>query len=76
MSKITGNEPAIVFKTRESPYWETHKGLTIRQEFSGRFMQGLLSNSAFAGRALDCEETSKFAINCADALIAELNKQP
>lgn len=52
-------------------------GLTIRQEFAGRAMQGILSDlrgTPLEGQTL--ESICKLAIKIADALIAELEKEP
>ena len=86
---ITGSESATpFFKYNEDGYGETvvlyapdgskqflpyEAGLTIRQEFAARAMQGIL-----AGMACECnpEAIAKDSVNMADALINELNKQP
>jgi len=73
---ITGNEPA-------QPYIRTgddlvYAGLTIRQEFAARAMQGILSTlsaeSPLSKPAAFLIATESVMI--ADALINELNKTP
>lgn len=51
--------------------WETHGGLTKREYFAAMAMQGLLAleGYSFQGAAKD-------AVTAADALIAELEKEP
>lgn len=82
---ITGNEPAFA-QDYDSARQGTIKraevsGLTIRQEFAARAMQGLCSNSAhietFSGKNPTPVPSyiAEIAVNLADALIAELNKQ-
>lgn len=61
-------------------YIPFNRGLTIRQQFSAMAMQGCLSNSL--GTDLGCEplwhgtpeKIARYAVEMADALIAELNK--
>jgi hypothetical protein len=69
---------------------ELFHGLTIRQHFAALAIQGILSNPQFANNAKDMaikkgikitddamefiEPFAKLAVDCADALIAELNK--
>ncbi len=90
MTEITGNEPAQpFFEYNENGYGEAvvftmadgskqflpyKKGLTIRQEFAARAMEGMLSS----GRLPTLEDHKKIAessVKHADYLIAELNKQ-
>jgi hypothetical protein len=59
-------------------------GLTKREHFAGLAMQGLLSNSGavlqsntqsgFAWCNCDDEQMAQLAIDCADALLAKLDK--
>jgi hypothetical protein len=85
MAKITGNEPAFPFwKWNEAGYGdavvmrdrdgnqtinEYNSGLTIRQYFAIKAMNGLLSDSS-----MQLNEVSFIAIQQADALIRELNE--
>jgi len=48
-------------------------GLTKREHFAGLAMQGSLS--ADPDDELSPEQTAKFAVRCADALISELGKK-
>lgn len=49
---------------------EQRPSLTIRQAFAMAAMQGLLATDAFFA-----QEAAEAAVQCADALIAELNKE-
>ncbi len=82
---ITGNEPAMPQltynrKTGKADGFEL--GLTKREYFAARAMQGLCSNSAHIETFSGNNPTPvpsyivEIAVNLADALIAELNKQP
>jgi hypothetical protein len=51
----------------------TCKGLTKREYFAAMAMQGLLANS-FRSPTSYIESNAEYAVNYADALIAELNK--
>ena len=48
-----------------------NKGLTKREYFAAMALQGLLSQSQFL---INSEKFAKFAVEAADALMAELNK--
>jgi len=74
---ITGNEP-ISMATTDSGHVGSCPGLTIRQHFAAMAMQGV-----FAGlysvpdlTGWDTKGMVKQAVDAADALINELNKQP
>lgn len=80
---ITGNEtamPEIITEAdfadvnREKTYGNTYSygGLTIRQEFAARAMQGWLSG--YPNYEPSPEEVASKAVQIADALIEELNK--
>ena len=49
---------------------EQRPSLAIRQAFAMAAMQGLLASDAF-----HTQEAAEVAVQCADALIAELNKE-
>lgn len=82
MSKITGNEPINPCLIRgEKPFSDQHHtGLTIRQEFAARAMQGLISDKEnwpspfIVSDDISIKEIAKLSIKLADALIEELNK--
>lgn len=82
MGKITGNEPA-------TPQWDmtfdknpntdlfsagTSTGLTIRQEFAARAMQGYISAGSDENNRFSPHQIASMAVSQADMLIAELNK--
>lgn len=81
---ITGDEPAMPII--EDNNVEGHlirmahyPGLTIRQEFAARAMQGILANTEGAvlpngHRTTHPDDIAMYAIICADALITRLNK--
>ncbi len=74
MSMITGNEPAM---PRDHRY-QGHNGLTIRQQFAAMAMQGLVSSTKWEHSPMGniyLSSTAKHAVELADALIAELNKE-
>jgi hypothetical protein len=54
-------------------YYYFHAGLTKREYFAAMAMQGLLANS-FRSPTSYIESNAEYAVNYADALIAELNK--
>lgn len=62
---------------------ETTGGLTIRQHYAGLAMQGLCANSDLSKYAFDQgfksdtirKDYARSAVHCADALIAELEKE-
>lgn len=78
MEKITGNEPAMPCKIDD---YDRHignitrnvGGLTIRQHFAAMAMQGLCNKPIFTGTTP--ENLAKEAVQYADALITELNKE-
>lgn len=59
-------------ESAESIY--TTPGLTIRQYFAARAMQGILANCHIGGNGYDSGYISNLAITHGDALIEELNK--
>lgn len=65
--KINPDDPAFPLPSFGEP------GLTIRAELAARAMQGLLASRE--GSSLDYEQVASEAVRCADALIAELNKE-
>ncbi len=64
-TQITGDEMAYPDPFKEST------GLTIRQEFAARAINGILAKGSFNGDILNA---AKEAVRIADALILELNK--
>lgn len=71
--KTTGNEPYFI-NINSDDYggvYTLDKGITIRQEFAKAAMAGIISKE---GMILNGEYIAKYAVNYADALIAELNK--
>lgn len=73
------NESNLAFPIDALSPW--HKGLTKREYFAAMAMQGFIANSQtldeLAHHGLDPNEAcAKVAIMQADALIAELEKQP
>lgn len=85
MDKITGNEPAIPCKVlvegRDHEYTETYSGMSIRQHIAAMAMQGMLANSSLLQSIPKsmADIADKIyaiaAVEHADALIAELNKE-
>jgi hypothetical protein len=79
--KITGNEPAspkiaseILDNNLVNIY--SSNGLTIRQHFAAMAMQGLLAcPEPDPNNPLSLKEFAAAAVKCADALIAELNRE-
>lgn len=69
MEKINANEPAMPYAWFDNQ--TTNSGLTIRQDFAARAMQGLCAFSDFSGDHVD--RMAKVAVMHADALIAALN---
>tara|TARA_R110000796_G_scaffold87170_1_gene188314 strand:+ start:258 stop:539 length:282 start_codon:yes stop_codon:yes gene_type:complete len=71
-----------VIDTKE--YCPENAGLTKREHFAGLAMQGILANSGGAIQAnsqsgfgwcnCDDEQMAKLSLDCADALLAELDK--
>lgn len=82
MSKITGNEPinATIWDERNKPeIIRDNDGLTIRQHFAALALGALLSTTVHDNFAPNLENIgycAAMAVTAADALIAELNKQP
>jgi len=75
MNKITGNEPAMPMTAEATQSIHTgfgYSGLTIRQEFASRAMQGLCANS-IPGEQHMPANLAKEAVEYADALIIALN---
>ena len=70
---ITGNEPVTPLQYLNDNTTYDSYGLTIRQHFAAMAMQGILSSldndTPIIGGLL-----AEYAVKCADALIAELNK--
>ena len=71
---ITGNEPAMPQltynrKTGKADGFEL--GLTKREYFAARAMQGMLHVPP-----VNLERVAELSVKAADAIIAELNKQP
>jgi hypothetical protein len=67
--KIDPNEPA--FPSYSDQCGPAH-GMTIRTEIASRILAGFMASQIYRGSP---EETACAAIECADALIAELNKE-
>lgn len=82
MSTSKGNEPAFPRLEHvkhgnfsEARYvWETHGGLTKREYFAAMAMQGMLA-SGISERNSGPVSLAMSAVEQADALIAELEKQ-
>jgi len=66
--KTEPNQPVYPHSSPEA--MEQRPSLTIRQAFAMAAMQGLLATDAFFA-----QEAAEAAVQCADALIAELNKE-
>lgn len=83
--KITGNEPAMPrpyshderpsggFEGDRPETFNAFTGLTIRQYLAAMAMQGFIATYNNDAQPSEKEAVS-FAVKCADALIAELNK--
>lgn len=74
MSKISPNDPAMptLFYNEITGQANGHSaGLTIRQEFAVRAMQGIISSGV---NHYSAGGVAKVAVEFADALINELNK--
>jgi len=75
-NKITGDEPInqIFQPDKDGMIYTESNGLTIRQYYAGLAMHGILASQSpgYEKRALFNATT---AVNSADALIAELNKE-
>lgn len=52
------------------------EGLTKREYFAAMAMQGIMANSDDAITRFSHEDIALIAVSTADALIAELNKEP
>jgi hypothetical protein len=70
--KELGNANAFP-QAKEDLNVDSEYGLTKREYFAAMAMQGLLANS-LKSATLYIESNAKFAVQAADALIAELNK--
>lgn len=77
--KTNPNEPIRT----ENGYWSDEKchtqggnGLSKREYFAALAMQGISSKVADYEYGWDAKQVAKDAVNQADALIAELNKEP
>jgi len=70
MNKITGNEPAMPITAE--PIANDGYGLSIREEFASRAMQGLCANSNPGVHHMPAN-LAKEAVEYADALIKALN---
>lgn len=64
---MSAQSPAFPFTTADGL---THTGLTKREWFAGMALQGILANITGAG----ITDTADFAVQCADALIAQLER--
>lgn len=69
--RVNPNDPGSDFAVMSSSE-PKHKGLIKREHFAGLAMQGLL---AFYGDGQEWDVTAREAVACADALLAELNKE-
>ncbi len=90
--KITGNEPifpfwkqnevgygdAVIMRDRDGNQTinEYNSGLTIRQYFASKAMQGCIASSSEMSAWPKKEEVAEQARRYADALIKELNETP
>lgn len=68
--KTEPNAPASGLNTQNGHY----PGLTKREHFAGLAMQAWISADHVGNAGYPFEEMANRAIDCADALIAELNK--
>jgi hypothetical protein len=74
--KIDPNEPSMPFDISRDGY-KYNEGLSIRAHFAAIAMTGLI-DSEFSGEGHElakAENVARRAVRCADALIAELNKE-
>jgi len=55
-------------------YMNTIKGMNLRQHYAGLAMQGLCAERHCSDTQGNPESIANLAVACADALIAELNK--
>jgi len=72
--KINPNATAFPFEFDEAQVTRFDFGLTVRAYFAAKAMQGMLANPYMGEREAD--EIAARAAKQADALIAELNKEP
>ena len=70
--EIMKTEPNDLAYPSENP--PVFSGLSKREAFAMAAMQGLLSNPEDTDTS--CESTAECAVEMADVLIAELNKEP
>lgn len=71
--KVDPNENAFPVFGEEGRNTFCHYGLTKREYFAAQAMQGMIASNEWIADTL--ERVSKTAIEYADALIAELNKE-
>lgn len=72
MIKISPDKEAFPYVYNDGCYPQVRKGLTIRQEFAARAMQGYISRDL--GSEFSPTEIAHMSVMAADALIVELNK--
>jgi len=67
---VNGNAPVFPHVEAAADV-ESYRGLTKREEFAARAMQGLLANEYFHG---EVGNRAKMAVEAADALLVELSR--
>jgi hypothetical protein len=71
-AKKLGNEPAHpIYGTDETPIYACKCGLTKREFFAAKAMQGLLADPDLT----KFKEITYWAVQCADDLLEELSKE-
>jgi hypothetical protein len=60
----------------DGSYYTTHTGLTIRAEFAARAMQGFIVALGMGYHGVKYSTLTACSVEAADALIADLNKEP
>ena len=75
MAQTNGNDKIAnpFARLTDDSYVNYEVGLSKREYFSAMAMHGLMANSAVINNS--DEILAKYAVNAADALIAELNRQ-
>jgi len=71
MNKNNGG-PAFPVRTSSPAFY----GMTLRDYFAAKAMQGALSGCATRGEAVSYREVAELSYNVADAMIAEREKNP
>lgn len=76
--KIDPNAPAMPLSIDDFVDADNHpaKGMTIRTKIAAMAMQGVIAAECPGNEFQDHQARARFSVACADALIAELNKEP